>query len=79
MVDLFLEKHDILWNRLKHLQQFSTNTVREIGREIFLASADVRVREWVRKGKLRRISLQEAKCLNLIKPGCQPVAWYEVI
>jgi hypothetical protein len=62
---------------LTHSGPFSTNHVREWGRDYHMSSADVRVRELVRDGKLRKIPHNEAVLRGLIKKGYAPVAWYE--
>ena len=78
--DLFLSKKDMLLDRLRYLKTFSSVDVDEIGRDIFLLSADRRVREWAEEGKkIRRLDHEEIMFRGLRKKGQAHLAWYESI
>ncbi len=83
MVDLFLTKKDILYERLRHLQVFSSATVHELGTEMYYTSAERRVREWADESNpercLRRLEAEEIRLRGLWKPGNQHLAWFEIL
>jgi hypothetical protein len=88
MQTMELTKQDILWERLKHIQTFSSHTVREIGFSIFYDRADRTVRSWAENtringfcdyGKLVRIPYEECLLRGLIKDGNSPLAWWEIV
>ena len=77
--DQTLTKEDILWERLRHLGEFNSHTVREIGFSMFYDRADRTVRDWASRGLLRRIPHEECLLRGLIKKGNAPLAWWEFI
>jgi len=84
----YLTKEDILWDRLRHLGEFNSHTVREIGFSIFYDRADRTVRSWAEQtrilgsckyGRVIRISNEECLLRGLIKKGNAPLSWWEIL
>lgn len=52
--------------------------VREIGLKMYYTRADRTVRQWVKEGRLQRLTVPECRFRGLWQPGQQHIAWYEV-
>ena len=71
-------KQEKLYKILRKKHTFSSHYVRKVGSEIYLDSADRRLREFVEKGLFRRLTKEDIRQRRYNKKGQAPLAWYTI-